>query len=333
MGLLPSYTGPLGSVFLFLCAVCCQRAQEPLKPRLTMSPAVIGETDSVLLSCETPPFLPVSQCYIDIGQQNPLRACHETLTGTTILTMTGQKSPAEVTVTCYYYATWSSTQSPLSDPVTVTIQDHLKRPETGVNDESVNVPVLTVHRGENIIITCSFPGSATTDTKCDLYIGEEKKTFITTKTSNQQWFCQFFVSENDLLRRLQHVLLKEVSCDYRVGPKLNLLSPRSDGYSLRGMMIADSGDAVTIQTPTETSGSTTTFTQPSERHTFSLTDGTTTPSDTTKSSAVDMMVADSGDSATVKTPTAFSGSTTTFTQPSERHIFSKNENNQHKPCS
>ena len=54
------------------------------------------------------------------------------------------------------------------------------------------------------------------------------------QSSEQQWFCQFFVSRDDLLRRLQPVMRKEVSCDYGVGPELNFLSPRSDGYNLTG---------------------------------------------------------------------------------------------------
>ncbi|XP_062327321.1 uncharacterized protein LOC134028031 [Osmerus eperlanus] len=104
------------------------------------------------------------------------------------------------------------------------------------------------------------------------------------QSSKKQWFCQFFVSKDDLLRRLQPVMRKEVSCDYGVGPALNFLSPRSDGYNLADVVV-DSPDPTTAQTPKATSGSMATSTFPSEYQTSSLTDGTSAPSDTTESSA------------------------------------------------
>ena len=94
---------------------------DPDQPRLTVTPAVIRETDSVLLRCETPPHLSVSQCYIAIENQNPLHSCDITYTGTALLTMTGQRSAAEVTMKCYYYTAGHSTPSLLSDPVSVTV--------------------------------------------------------------------------------------------------------------------------------------------------------------------------------------------------------------------
>ncbi|XP_045078992.1 uncharacterized protein LOC121574647 isoform X2 [Coregonus clupeaformis] len=97
-------------------------------------------------------------------------------------------------------------------------------------------PNITVSLKENLIITCLIPGSVSPDTPCNLYVGEQSQYFIRAPirkkkhTDSKGWFCQFFVAESDLIRRLQSVRRKEVSCDYRVSSEPNSLSPRSDGY-------------------------------------------------------------------------------------------------------
>ena len=93
--------------------------------------------------------------------------------------------------------------------------------------------------GEHVLFTCSLPGSANHDTRCNLYFGEESRPAVTVtvgkkRTSKNQWFCQFTVTIDDLLRRLRLVLRKDASCDYSLGSGPNSLSPRSDGYSLTG---------------------------------------------------------------------------------------------------
>ncbi|CAB1354119.1 unnamed protein product, partial [Coregonus sp. 'balchen'] len=96
-------------------------------------------------------------------------------------------------------------------------------------------PNITVSLKENLIITCLIPGSVSNDTPCNLYVGEQSQYFIRAPirkkkhTDSKGWFCQFFVAESDLIRRLQSVRRKEVSCDYRVSSGPNSLSPRSDG--------------------------------------------------------------------------------------------------------
>ena len=94
-----------------------------LPPKLTVYPPVINETDSVTLNCETPPSVSVTQCYFYTlsGGTVRLLSCLQTLTGTELLRMANQKSPAEVKVKCFYTVRHGET-SPHSGTSSVTIQ-------------------------------------------------------------------------------------------------------------------------------------------------------------------------------------------------------------------
>ncbi|XP_024268511.2 mucin-3A isoform X4 [Oncorhynchus tshawytscha] len=212
-------------------------------PQLTVSSTVIRETESVQLSCETPPSLPVSHCYFNIegGENPPDSSCTQTITGTELLKRSGPTFPAVVKVTCYY-TVWKSHTSPFSDPVSVTVQD----PK----------PDITVHFDEDFNIICLIPGSVSPDTTCNLYVGEESQPSFTAKimkrkatSASKQWFCQFTPKHSDLISRLQSVRRKEVSCDYRLSSGPNSLSPRSDGYSFTDLVGVHISDSTTIQTP------------------------------------------------------------------------------------
>ncbi|XP_042168370.1 uncharacterized protein LOC112238169 isoform X1 [Oncorhynchus tshawytscha] len=212
-------------------------------PQLTVSSTVIRETESVQLSCETPPSLPVSHCYFNIeGSKNlPDSLCTQTITGTELLKRSGLTFPAVVKVMCYY-TVWKSHTSPFSDPVSVTVLD----PK----------PDITVHLDEDFTIICLIHGSLSPDTTCNLYVGEESQpSFIAkimkkraTSTSRQR-FCQFTPKHSDLISGLQSVRCKEVSCDYRVSSGPNSLSPRSDGHSFTHLVGVHISDPTTIQTP------------------------------------------------------------------------------------
>ncbi|KAM9535874.1 uncharacterized protein ACWYII_040143 [Salvelinus alpinus] len=211
-------------------------------PQLTVSSTVIRETESVQLSCETPPSLPVSHCYfyIEGGKNLPDSSCTQTITGTELLKRSGPTFPALVKVTCYY-AVGKSQTSPLSNPVSVTVQD----PK----------PDITVNFDEDFNTICFIPGSVSSDTTCNLYVGEESQPSFTAKIwkekskGSKQWFCRFTVTESKLVSRLQSVRRKEVSCDYRVSSGPNSLSPRSDGYSFTHLVGVHISDPTTIQTP------------------------------------------------------------------------------------
>ncbi|XP_042155521.1 mucin-5AC-like isoform X3 [Oncorhynchus tshawytscha] len=212
-------------------------------PQLTVSSTVIRETESVQLSCETPPSLPVSHCYFYIeGRKNlPDSSCTQTITGTELLKRADQTFPDVVKVTCYYAVRRSHT-SPLSDPVSVTVLD----PK----------PDITVHLDEDFTIICLIHESLSPDTTCSLYVGEESQPSFTapikkrkaTSASGQQ-FCQFTPKHSDLISRLQSMRRKEVSCDYRLSSGPNSLSPRSDGHSFAHLVGVHISDPTTIQTP------------------------------------------------------------------------------------
>ncbi|XP_033995084.1 uncharacterized protein LOC117489703 isoform X1 [Trematomus bernacchii] len=120
-------------------------------PTLTVNPPVITETDSVTLHCQTPPSVSVSDCYFYIlsGGIVKVFSCQKTLTGTELLQMSQQRSPAEVQVKCYYYR--DMTQSPESDVSSIFI--HTLLPPT----LTVNPPVIT--ETDSVTLHCQTPPS------------------------------------------------------------------------------------------------------------------------------------------------------------------------------
>ncbi|XP_029631917.1 uncharacterized protein LOC115208194 isoform X2 [Salmo trutta] len=212
-------------------------------PQLTVNSTVIRETESVQLSCDTPPSLHVSNCYfyIEVGKNLPDSLCTQTITGTELLKRAGPTFPVVVKVKCYY-AVGKSHTSPFSNPVSVTVQD----PK----------PDITVHFDVYFNVICLIPGSVSPDTTCNLYVGEESQPSFTEKikkrkapSASKQPFCQFTPIHSDLISRLQSVRSKEVSCDYKVSSGPNSLSPRSDGYSFTDLVGVHISDPTTIQTP------------------------------------------------------------------------------------
>ena len=93
-------------------------------------------------------------------------------------------------------------------------------------------------QSDPVIFMCTLPGSASRDSKCNLYFGEAsgpvQTTTIWRTTKNNQWICQFYVTIDDLLSRLRLVQQKDASCDYSSGSEPTSLSLRSDGRSLTG---------------------------------------------------------------------------------------------------
>ncbi|CAI5687778.1 unnamed protein product [Oreochromis niloticus] len=115
------------------------QVQALLPPTLTVSTAVISETDSVTLHCQAPAFASVHHCYFYTGEQqgNKGNSCLQTLTGTELLLMSHQRSPAEVKVRCFYTVKNGIVNSPSahSHPSSITIQNILEKesPTTKVN--------------------------------------------------------------------------------------------------------------------------------------------------------------------------------------------------------
>ena len=83
-----------------------------------MNPAAITERDSAILSCQAPSSVTASECVFRIVRGGTVKAssCLKTLTGTELLRMTRQSSPAEIKVLCFYTAKLGkiNSQSPLS---------------------------------------------------------------------------------------------------------------------------------------------------------------------------------------------------------------------------
>ncbi|XP_036956389.1 uncharacterized protein LOC119020812 isoform X2 [Acanthopagrus latus] len=224
-----------------------------LPPKLTVNPVVISETDSVTLDCQTPPSVHVLQCLIYMikgeGKENiESSSCLRKVTGTELLLTTSQSSPAEFKVRCFY--TVSGSPSPHSDTSTITI--HNQTPQLS----------LQHFPGEHALFTCSLPGSANPDTRCNLYFGEASDLVSTTTIWSKrdprtnQWFCQFTVTADDLLRRLRSVQQSDASCDYSLGSEPKSLSTRSDRYSLTDIKRSESRGAQTQPASTKTTGTT-----------------------------------------------------------------------------
>ncbi|XP_059185163.1 uncharacterized protein LOC131968347 [Centropristis striata] len=200
-----------------------------LPPKLTVSPAVITETDSVTLNCQTPSSVTVSQCNFYTVSEGIVRvflsSCLKTLTATELLEISHQSSPAEVQVRCFYKIGELSSTSPYSEISSINI--HSLKPQMS----------LQHFLSYCVFFTCAVPGSADGGTRCNLYFGEESLQVQTRKiwketTSKKQSFCRFTVTINDLLSYLSSVQQRDASCDYSLGSEPNSLSPRSDAYSL-----------------------------------------------------------------------------------------------------
>ena len=111
----------------YLIRLKCVFFSALLPPTLTVNPPVITETDSVILNCQTPASVSVTQCYfytLSGGTVRVLVSCLQTLTGPELLMMANQTSPAEIKVKCYYTVKRGETNSPSphSDTTSIMIQ-------------------------------------------------------------------------------------------------------------------------------------------------------------------------------------------------------------------
>ncbi|XP_068568158.1 uncharacterized protein [Cebidichthys violaceus] len=209
------------------------QAQDQPKPKLIVNPAVISETETVTLDCQTPSSVPVHQCFFYTVRRGNAKGftCLQTLTGSELLMMSQKISSATVHVKCYYTVMHGdiSTPSPHSDNSSITVQS--QKPELSRQH---------FYR-EQVVFTCSLPASAHKDTRCNLYFGKASHpvtttTVLKTRSSTNQWFCQFTVRIDDLLRRLRPLQRRDASCDYSLGSEPNSLSARSDRSSLNDIV-------------------------------------------------------------------------------------------------
>ncbi|XP_049893267.1 uncharacterized protein LOC126385540 [Epinephelus moara] len=157
-----------------------------LPPKLTVNPAVIEDTESVTLNCQTPSSVSVSQCHFYILSEGTAKvlSCLQTLTATELLEMAHQSSPARIQVTCFYTVKIGEFNYPSPHSGTSSITIHSYKPQMS----------LEHFDGDHVIFTCSLPGPADHDTKCNLYFGEASRSVLTRnisgkRTSKNQSFC------------------------------------------------------------------------------------------------------------------------------------------------
>ncbi|KAF0034898.1 hypothetical protein F2P81_012656 [Scophthalmus maximus] len=92
-------------------------------PKLTANTPEITETDTVTLNCLSPSNPSPSQCYFYTGgESTKIFSCMKRLTGTELLQMAQQSSPAEVKVTCFYTNMYGDIPSEHSPSFTITIK-------------------------------------------------------------------------------------------------------------------------------------------------------------------------------------------------------------------
>ncbi|XP_030275001.1 uncharacterized protein LOC115582903 [Sparus aurata] len=132
-------------------------AQALLPPTLTVDKPVITETDSVTLNCQSPSS--VSECYFRIVSGEPAKtfSCLKTLTGTELLKISHQSSPAEVKVKCFYLQAY---QSPESDTSSIIVRTSVP-PQLRVNPS-----VIT--ETDSVTLDCQTPSSVSVS-QCHFY--------------------------------------------------------------------------------------------------------------------------------------------------------------------
>ncbi|CAI5687753.1 unnamed protein product [Oreochromis niloticus] len=171
------------------------KAQDLRPPKLTVSPLMITETDSVTLNCQNP--LPVSECYFHISghKSDKTASCLWTLTGSEFLSLTHESSPVTIEVTCYYLSAY---KSPMSNMSPITIQP--PRPELTVNPRKI---IET----DSVTVNCQTPSSVPV-TRCFLY-------FVRSRNSTSI-SCQQRIAGTELLSMAEQSSSGEVevTCFY-----------------------------------------------------------------------------------------------------------------------
>ncbi|XP_075893117.1 uncharacterized protein LOC142895745 isoform X10 [Nelusetta ayraudi] len=137
-------------------------------PQLTLYPPVISaETHSVTLNCHPPSSAPVPQCYfiIEGGESVQSSSCWETLTGSELLVKSGQSSPAEIKVKCFYAVRKGDVFSPSSHSSTQSM--YIQSPVEAAPTLTVNP--RTISETESVTLRCQPPPSVSAP-QCYFYI-------------------------------------------------------------------------------------------------------------------------------------------------------------------
>ncbi|XP_053291264.1 uncharacterized protein LOC128451433 isoform X4 [Pleuronectes platessa] len=137
-----------------------------LPPKLVVSTSVITETDTVTLDCQCPPGL--FQCYFSTeGGPTQRSSCQKRLSGSELLLMAGQSSPAEVKVRCFYTVMSGNghSSSPQSKTSSITIHKSVEieshTMQTTQFPMTSGLTVSTRNPMGNVISTLRTPGEVT----------------------------------------------------------------------------------------------------------------------------------------------------------------------------
>ncbi|XP_035487503.1 uncharacterized protein LOC118309453 isoform X2 [Scophthalmus maximus] len=127
-------------------------------PKLTANTPEITETDTVTLNCLSPSNPSPSQCYFYTGgESTKIFSCMKRLTGTELLQMAQQSSPAEVKVTCFYTNMYGDIPSEHSPSFTITIKNRtVGRPHALTPLTPTKVLTVTARNAEEHLITSSL---------------------------------------------------------------------------------------------------------------------------------------------------------------------------------
>ncbi|KAM3621815.1 uncharacterized protein V6R79_016405 [Siganus canaliculatus] len=189
-------------------------------PKLTVTPSVITDTDSVTLHCETPSS--VSQCFFYAVSKGSVRqfSCLQTLTGSELLKTWALSSPAEVEVRCFYTvksgASYSASERSSTSSVTVHT---LPLPKLTVTPSVItDTDLVTLH--------CQTPSSVS---QCFFY--------AVSKGSVREFSCRQTLTGSELLKTWPLHLLSspaevEVRCYYTVESEGSSSSEESNTASI-----------------------------------------------------------------------------------------------------
>ncbi|XP_041837519.1 mucin-3A-like isoform X12 [Melanotaenia boesemani] len=198
-------------LIILMCSLLDIEAEALLQPELMVDRLVITETDSVTLTCQTPPSVSASQCDFYIENQKKSGNCVQTLTAADLLNIARRRSPAEVKVRCCYTV--------MNDAIAS------KSPDSGISVIAVNnlhPPKLMVDRQvitetDSVTLNCQTPSSVSV-TECNFIImrGKPAKMFS----------CLKMLSGTELLSLTQQSLPAkvDVTCFYLISHP----SPQSD---------------------------------------------------------------------------------------------------------
>ncbi|XP_024915876.1 uncharacterized protein LOC103385814 isoform X2 [Cynoglossus semilaevis] len=117
-------------LFLFLmCSSQRMEIQALLSPKLTVTKLRITETETDTLECRPVDVVTASQCYFYTltKEETKVFSCLKLVTGTELLLMSGQTSPAEVQLRCFYTVNLNGINpSPHSNTVSVIVNGNKK---------------------------------------------------------------------------------------------------------------------------------------------------------------------------------------------------------------